>query len=294
MIKRPRRSAVLALCTPSWSIPRSPVAQNLRSVFIWNGPGSQCNESLTGWWICSGDYDYANIGLLMDRLILFDIDGTLTRTQNGYIPFNEAILWTFGIGGDIRTVVPDGNTDPMIVEDIFATANVKITVQDADWQEFTIRLRERYHYHVQRGTTTIGPMPGAAELLRALSPDESFSPSVVTGNFEATADLKLEAAALAPYLRRGAYASDSRHRPDLPMIAKKRWEEINGREIGAEQCIVIGDTPKDLEAARHNQMKCILVGTGRYPVEELQYWHPDRCLADLSDTDDVIAMLSEI
>ena len=27
----------------------------------------------------------------MERLILFDIDGTLTRTQNGYLPFNEAI-----------------------------------------------------------------------------------------------------------------------------------------------------------------------------------------------------------
>jgi phosphoglycolate phosphatase-like HAD superfamily hydrolase len=27
----------------------------------------------------------------VERLILFDIDGTLTRTQNGYLPFNEAI-----------------------------------------------------------------------------------------------------------------------------------------------------------------------------------------------------------
>jgi len=42
----------------------------------------------------------------MERLILFDIDGTLTRTENGYVPFNEAILQTFGCSGDIRTVVP--------------------------------------------------------------------------------------------------------------------------------------------------------------------------------------------
>jgi len=27
----------------------------------------------------------------MERLILFDIDGTLTRTQNGYIPVNLGI-----------------------------------------------------------------------------------------------------------------------------------------------------------------------------------------------------------
>jgi len=230
----------------------------------------------------------------MDRLILFDIDGTLTRTQNGYVPFNEAISQTFGIDGDIRTVVPDGNTDPMIVEDIFAKANVKIELHGNDWQEFTIHLRERYRHHVQQGTTTIRALPGAAALLKALSLDEGFSRSVVTGNFEVTAAIKLEAAGLAPYLRRGAYASDSRYRPDLPAIAKERWEKLTGRVLLPEQCIVIGDTPKDLEAARHNQMKCILVGTGRYPVEELQYWHPDGCLADLSDAEAVIAMLSEI
>ena len=230
----------------------------------------------------------------MDRLILFDIDGTLTRTQNGYVPFNEAISQAFGIDGDIRTVVPDGNTDPMIVEDIFARANVTIELHDNDWQEFTIHLRERYHHHVQQGTTTIRALPGAAALLKALSLDVSFSPSVVTGNFEVTAAIKLEAAGLAPYLCRGAYASDSRYRPDLPAIAKERWETMTGRVLLAEQCIVIGDTPKDLEAARQNRMKCILVGTGRYPVEELQYSQPDGCLADLSDTDSVIAMLSEI
>jgi len=230
----------------------------------------------------------------MDRLILFDIDGTLTRTQNGYVPFNEAISQAFGIDGDIRTVVPDGNTDPMIVEDIFAKANVKIELHGNDWQEFTIHLRERYHHHVQQGTTTIRALPGAAALLKALSLDEGFTPSVVTGNFEVTAAIKLEAAGLAPYLCRGAYASDSRHRPDLPAIAKARWEEMTGRKTDPDQCIVVGDTPKDLEAARQNQMKCVLVGTGRYPVEELQYWHPDGCLADLSDTDAVIAMLSKI
>ena len=230
----------------------------------------------------------------MERLILFDIDGTLTRTQNGYIPFNEAILRTFAVDGDIRTVVPDGNTDPLIVEDIFAKAHVNVRCQDADWLKFTIHLRERYHHHVQCGTTTIRPLPGAAELLQALALSAGFRASIVTGNFEVTAQIKLEAAGLVPYLCRGAYASDSRHRRDLPAIAKARWEEMTGRRIGADQCIVIGDTPKDLEAARHHHMKCVLVGTGRYPVEELQYWHPDGWLTDLSDTQAVIAMLSEI
>jgi phosphoglycolate phosphatase len=229
----------------------------------------------------------------MERLILFDIDGTLTRTQNGYIPFNEAIFNTFGIDGDIRTVVPDGNTDPLIVQDIFTKANVTFAFDDAAWRQFTINLRERYHHHVLNGTTTVRPLPGAAELLRALTANEGFCPSVVTGNFEITANIKLEAAGLAPYLCRGAYASDSQHRPDLPAIAKRRREETTEQPLRPEHCVVIGDTPKDLEAARENHMRCVLVGTGRYPIEELQYWEPDGCLADLTDTNSVLSMLAQ-
>jgi phosphoglycolate phosphatase len=230
----------------------------------------------------------------MERLILFDIDGTLTRTQNGYLPFNEAIANTFGITGDIRTVVPDGNTDPLIVQDIFAKACVTTVIEDTDWQRFTLSLSERYFDHVRRGTVMITALPGALELVQALSADGDFVPSVVTGNFEATAEVKLQAARLAPYLRRGAYASDSAHRPDLPAIAKKRWEEHVGRNLSSEQCIVVGDTPKDLAAARANRMKCVLVGTGRYPIEELEYCQADACLPDLCDAQGILNLLGRL
>jgi phosphoglycolate phosphatase-like HAD superfamily hydrolase len=129
------------------------------------------------------------------------------------------------------------------------------------------------------------------ELLAALSAKDEFGQGVVTGNFEVTAQIKLEAAGLHSYLCRGAYASDSSHRPDLPKIAKARWEQWTGKSLRLEQCVIIGDTPKDLDAARQNDMKCILVGTGRYPVEELQYWGPDACLSDLIDTREVISIL---
>lgn len=230
----------------------------------------------------------------MERLILFDIDGTLTRTENGYLPFNEAIFQTFGIAGDIRTVVPDGNTDPLIVKDIFTKASIQIDIGADRWQEFTINLGASYRQHVARGETTVRALPGTAELLQSLSVNEAFSASVVTGNFEATAEVKLQAAGLAPYLIRGAYASDSEHRPDLPAIAKRRWQQLARRVIEPERCVIIGDTPNDLAAARHNRMKCLLVGTGRYPVEELLYWQPDGCLADLSDKNAVLTTLANL
>jgi phosphoglycolate phosphatase-like HAD superfamily hydrolase len=227
----------------------------------------------------------------MEKLILFDLDGTLTRTQNGHLPFNEAILKTFGVGGDIRSVIPDGNTDPQIVREIFAKANVEKEIEDGQWEQFAKNLRRSYSTALREGTTTVRALPGAPELLALLSEKAEFSQGVVTGNFEMTATIKLEAAGLNSYLCRGAYASDSAHRPDLPGIAKKRWEEWAKKSLPAEQCVIVGDTPKDHDAARQNHMKCVLVGTGRYPREELQYWKPDACLADLTDTQEVINLL---
>ena len=227
----------------------------------------------------------------MERLILFDLDGTLTRTQSGHLPFNEAILETFGLIGDIRSVVPDGNTDPQIVREIFAKANLEIGIDDGQWVQFAKQLQRSYSSALREGTTTVRALPGAKELLEALSAKEELSQGVVTGNFEVTAQVKLEAAGLHSYLCRGAYASDSAHRPDLPRIAKERWELGTGKSLRAQQCVIIGDTPKDLDAARQNHMKCVLVGTGRYPVEELLYSEPDACLPDLTDTLEVMRTL---
>lgn len=230
----------------------------------------------------------------MKRIIFFDIDGTLTRTQNGYIPFNEAIFKTFGINGDIRSVIPDGNTDPRIVEDIFAQASVALAIDDSKWTEFSLNLRECYSTAVKQGTTAIRALPGAVALLSQLAARDEFICSVVTGNLESMATVKLQTAGLSSYLCRGAYGSDSARRSDLPLIAKERCEQLNGSCIALDRCVVVGDTPRDLEAARENDMKCILVGTGRYPTEELLLSQPDSCLPDLCDTAEVMKALASV
>ena len=230
----------------------------------------------------------------MNRLILFDIDGTLTRTHNGFIPFNQAILETFRAAGDIRSVLPDGMTDPRILEEIFAKAGTKITVSADRLIQFALALRNSYMGALRRGVTTVRALPGVPELLQRLADHERADQGVVTGNFAVTARVKLEAAGLASHLSLGAYACDSCHRPDLPAIAKERWESNTGRLIRAGSCVIVGDTPRDLEAARANGMKCVLVGTGRYPVEELQYYVPDACVPDLADTAAITDLLLQI
>ena len=230
----------------------------------------------------------------MKRLLLFDIDGTLTRSHQGYVPFNQAILKTFGVSGDIRSVIPDGNTDPLIVTEIFSKGNILIEDIDDKWEQFSANLRQCYSDAIINGNTTVRALPGAADLLQTLAANDRFGCSVVTGNFEPMAQVKLEAAGLYSYLCRGAYGSDSPRRADLPAIAKHRCEAAFGTSVALNDCIVIGDTPKDLAAARHNDMKCILVGTGSFPAEELLNCEADTCLPDLTDTAAVLQVLLNI
>ena len=232
--------------------------------------------------------------MLMERLIFFDIDGTLTRTQNGFVPFNQAIVDTFNVAGDIRSIFPDGMTDPHILVEIFAKAETAVTIRSEHLVRFADNLRRNYAAALENGTTTIRALAGVPELLERLSIDKKFAQGVVTGNFESTARMKLEAAGLLCHLSFGAYAGDSSHRPDLPPIAKRRWEENAGRSMRSESCVIVGDTSKDLEAARANGMKCVLVGTGRYAVEDLRYYKADATLADLTDTEAVIDLLLKI
>ena len=230
----------------------------------------------------------------MKRLLLFDIDGTLTRSHNGHVPFNQAILKTFGVPGDILSVIPDGNTDPMIVTEIFSKANILIQDIDDKWQQFSSNLRQCYAQAISSGITTVRALPGAAELVRTVAASGIFGSSVVSGNLEPMARVKLEAAGLYSYLCRGAYGSDSPRRADLPAIAKRRCEMAFGVSLAPSDCIVIGDTPKDLEAARCNHMKCILVATGRYSLEELLNCQPELCLPDLTDTAAILDTLLNI
>src|SRR5262249_17060606 len=114
----------------------------------------------------------ANLSLIVqisacavEKLILFDLDGTLTRTQNVYLPFNEAILKTFGVGGDIRSVLPEGNTDPQSVREIFAKANVQKEMHDSNWEQVGENLRHSCSSALSAGATTVRARRGATELL---------------------------------------------------------------------------------------------------------------------------------
>ena len=46
---------------------------------------------------------------------------------------------------------------------------------------------------------------------------------------------------------------------------------------------MVGDTPRDIEAARSNFLRVIAVATGRYSFDELLKCKPEVCVTSLAD-----------
>jgi len=87
-----------------------------------------------------------------------------------------------------------------------------------------------------------------------------------------------------------ALAHIERIDPELP-IARQRAETYDVPAEALQRVIVIGDTPHDIACARAGGATSIAVATGGHSVDELRAAGADVVLVDLSDTEQVLALL---
>ncbi len=109
--------------------------------------------------------------------------------------------------------------------------------------------------------------------------------TVLTGNIEPTARMKLDAVGLDSYLDLdiGAYGSDHEDRTELVPIARQKAAS----QYDVDEIVVVGDTPRDIACARAGGARVVCVATGSYSVDALRKREPDALLADLTDADAV-------
>ena len=109
--------------------------------------------------------------------------------------------------------------------------------------------------------------PGVRELLPALAGRSgAFRLSLVTGNLEAIARVKLARAGLGGWFEpgQGGFGSDHHARAELPPIARRR-----AGDWPRERTVVIGDTPRDIACARADGVRVVAVATGPFTLEAL-------------------------
>lgn len=138
------------------------------------------------------------------------------------------------------------------------------------------------------------PVPGMRELLKEASVDMGWAPSVLVGNIAANARVKLAAFGLDGLLDLPvrAYGADAEERPGLVDIARRRIHRERGLPADTP-VVLVGETPRDVEAALTSRAHIIAVATGVDSPSVLAAAGAPVVLTDLADTDRVLRLLLE-
>ena len=216
-------------------------------------------------------------------LVLFDIDGTLLvgATAAHREALDRAVQEVHGVSAPVEFVATAGRTDPAICRSILILGGVDAKAIDDRAQEVADAASVAYAQlcpadlseHVATGAT-----PALQQLAAA-----GHTLSLVTGNLEPIARLKLGRAGLGSYFARGqgGFGSDHEDRAALPAVARTRAGEVH-RPHARTDTVIVGDTPLDIQCARADGVRCIGVATGPHPASDLQ------------DADVVIETLGEL
>ena len=228
----------------------------------------------------------------MKTLILFDIDGTLVLTGGaGGRAMTLAFEDLFSIPDAFRGIQMPGRTDAGILFD--AAALHGIPADSPALARFPgVCLR-----HLARELREPSPrtlvMPGVTALLDALAADDDAYLALLTGNYEANAQLKLEYFDLWRYFRSGAFGDGEVDRNGLVPKALARVAGEGGPVFSPGEAVVIGDTPLDVACAAACGARSIAVATGPYSVDDLRAAGADAVFRDLIDTAAVLLALAE-
>jgi phosphoglycolate phosphatase-like HAD superfamily hydrolase len=227
--------------------------------------------------------------------VLWDIDGTLVQAgQVGRDIFTEAFLAVFGRAPDevaAGALVMAGRTDHEIALDFLASHRIAgaETHLPAFSEALVAALATKEAVIRERGRA----LPGAEAALAALGERRDVVQSLLTGNVEPNALVKLAAFGLDGYLDFdvGGFGSDHWHRPSLVGVARRKAERKYGKAFGGDATVLVGDTPLDVAAGRDGGARVVAVATGPYGLEELAATGADAVLPDLRDTARVVAAI---
>jgi phosphoglycolate phosphatase len=140
-------------------------------------------------------------------------------------------------------------------------------------------------------------LAGAREILDETAKRPHFVNALLTGNLSVAAEIKLKSVGLWHYFQDApnAFGEISHERKHLAHEAGRLFNQKYDFDFAPQQFIVIGDTPNDIICARDFGAKAVAVATGRNQSREKLLEHkPDFILEDLSDTENVLQILSII
>ncbi|MBX7257391.1 MAG: HAD family hydrolase [Candidatus Hydrogenedentes bacterium] len=211
------------------------------------------------------------------RLILFDIDGTLTATSDADKDcYDRAFLRAFG--------VPLPTTDWHAYKHVTDTGIIHEVVEPAWGRPVAISEIEAFEsafldelmmaFETNPGGFT--EVPGACALLSALQKMENVAIALATGGMRKTALFKLSKIGIDGEQLAGGFANDAISRADIARIAAQRTG------VQASDIVYVGDGMWDLLTSRELGMRYVGI-TRESNADRLREAGATALLEDYSD-----------
>lgn len=174
-----------------------------------------------------------------------------------------------------------------------------LALNDADMTQAAERLVQPFSAELARAMRarqddlkTQGQLlPGAAEALKAAQ--DIAVQTVLTGSSRPNAVLKLTAFGLDRFVdfEVGGYGSEAYPKGTLLQVTKDRVNQKYQTTFDHRSTVYVGDSPRDVDAAKVGGARSIGVASGRATAAELRDAGADAVLPDLTDTQDLLRLL---
>ena len=218
--------------------------------------------------------------------IWFDIDGTILHTRVGHVAFQHALRDIYGWEETMESVVFAGNTDLQVLMDLS-----KIHAGDPE-----AGLEQRHHFfarmaeYMDKGLleNKPDPVPGAVELIERLVAESRAVLGLITGNAKDCAYMKLRHIDLDAHFLSGGFGDEHADRNELALLARAQLETDHHALAPGW---IIGDTPRDVEAALHIGARCLGVASGSYSEVQLMDAGASKVVEDLNSADEIMEWL---
>lgn len=222
----------------------------------------------------------------MTTTILWDVDGTLLVNSfgGGGELYHTAIERT--VGRELHPPMPrtHGKPDGLILSEILAHFGY-----DDSWHERASGALDELSIERAQAGDRRELAPGVTDALRAVTA-RGWHNALLTGNSLVRARVKLEGAGLGPEWfdwNRSFFGATARVRSDITRAARAA--------LPNETLVIIGDTPRDDEAAAAAGMPFIGVATGVFTVDDLRETGAVLVVPDLGDSlDAVLAVVDDL
>jgi phosphoglycolate phosphatase-like HAD superfamily hydrolase len=224
--------------------------------------------------------------------LLFDIDGTLVTTGGvGRRAVDRAFHHCHGRADACALIRFDGMTDRSIVRLGLSAIGVTATEDriDALLEQYLVELKSEL---LSADAASYRVHAGVPEALRAAGA-RGMALGLGTGNVAEGARLKLEHVGLYHHFAFGGFGNDHELRVELIRKGAERGAASLGQALSACRVVVIGDTPKDIDAARGIGAESIGVGTGSFSAAELRAHGASFAFDDLTAPDALTALLGD-